>query len=54
MMWSKKTIKNKIVAILLIVCGLVPAFIDKDITAEIMMLLFAIPLFFAKDNWIMM
>ncbi len=48
-----KTLKNKVYAVLLLVCGYVPVLIDNDATVFVFMLMFAGPLFFAKENWIM-
>lgn len=47
-----KTLKNKLYAILLLVCGYMPVLIDKDGTALVFFGCIAIPLFFAKENWI--
>lgn len=52
-MWKAKTLKNKVVAVTLIICGILSLTFDTDATATVMILLFAIPLFFAKENWIM-
>jgi len=47
-----KTIKNKLVALSLILVGLAPTILDRDSTALIFFSIIAIPLFFAKENWI--
>ena len=47
-----KTLKNKIYAIALLICGCIPIFIDGDVTMLIFFGCIAIPLFFAKKNWI--
>ncbi len=48
-----KLFKNKIYAILFEVLGLISVPLgDGDITALIFLQIFAIPLFFAKENWI--
>lgn len=47
-----KTLKNKIYAVVLLICGYLPVIIDKDATALVFFAFIAIPLFFAKENWI--
>jgi hypothetical protein len=47
-----KTTQNKIHALILILIGLVPIWLDNDATAFVFLLIFAVPLFFAKENWI--
>lgn len=47
-----KTLKNKLYAIILLICGYLPVLIDKDATALVSFAFIAIPLFFAKENWI--
>lgn len=47
-----KTLKNKLYAITLLACGYVPVLIDNDGTALVFFGMIAIPLFFAKENWI--
>lgn len=47
-----KTLKNKICSILLLGCGYVPVLIDHDGTALVVFACIAIPMFFAKENWI--
>ena len=46
-----KTLKNKLYAVVFI-CGYLPVLIDKDATALVFFAFIAIPLFFAKENWI--
>lgn len=48
----RKTWMNKVVAIALLAISLVPVVIYQEGTAFILMLFIAIPMFFAKDNWI--
>ncbi len=36
----------------LLICGYLPVLIDKDATALVFFAFIAIPLFFAKENWI--
>ena len=47
-----KTWKNKLSAIILLACGYVGVLIDNDATALVLFTMFAVPLFFAKKNWI--
>lgn len=47
-----KTLKNKMYATLLMIAGVVPTMIDGDATFLVFAGCIAIPLFFAKDNWI--
>lgn len=47
-----KTWKNKLSAITLLGCGYMSVLIENDATAFVFMAMFAVPLFFAKENWI--
>lgn len=47
-----KTLKNKLCAVVLLICGYLSVLIDKDATALVFLALIAVPLFFAKENWI--
>lgn len=47
-----KTLKNKLYAVALLICGYLPVLIDKDAAALVFFAFIAIPLFFAKENWI--
>ena len=48
-----KTLKNKIYAIVLVGIGVAAIFLlEEGIGVLIFMLMFAVPLFFAKENWI--
>ncbi len=47
-----KTRKNKLYAVVLLICGYLPVLIDNDATSLIFLALIAVPLFFAKENWI--
>lgn len=47
----KKTLKNKLSAIALILAGTVPVLLEGDGTALVFFSCIAIPLFFAKENW---
>lgn len=51
-LFNTKTLKNKLYSLLLIVCTLPVIFLEGDATATIFMGLIAIPVFFAKRNWI--
>lgn len=45
------TFKNKMMAILMVILSFIPVTIDSDITALVFVLMLAIPMFFAKENW---
>lgn len=47
-----ETLKNKICAIALLICGGISIFIEGDATVFIFMLIIAIPMFLSKKNWI--
>lgn len=47
-----KTLKNKLYALGLLTCGCIPTFMMDDATALVFIGMIAIPLFFAKENWI--
>ena len=50
---SMKTLKNKIYANVLVGIGVAATFLlEEGIGVLIFMLMFAVPLFFAKENWI--
>ena len=50
---SMKTLKNKIYALGLVGIGVAATFLlEEGIGVLIFMLMFAVPLFFAKKNWI--
>ncbi len=51
-LFDARTLKNKLCAILLILCTLPVVFLDGDATATVFMAFIAIPMFFAKENWI--
>lgn len=46
-----KTWKNKLSAIAMLGCGYMSVLIENDATAFVFLAMFAVPLFFAKDNW---
>lgn len=49
---DSRTLKNKLYALLLIGCTLPVIFLEGDATATIFVGTFAVPMFFAKENWI--
>ena len=46
-----ETFWNKVVALAMILCGMVPMIIDKDATALIVIGFIAVPMFFARTDW---
>jgi hypothetical protein len=52
-MWKRKLLKNKLYSLVLILIGLVSILIERDGTFFIFALMIGLPLFFAKENWIM-
>lgn len=48
----KETYMNKLMAIILLICGSVPVMIDGDGTFLLFAGIIAIYMFFAKENWI--
>ena len=51
-MWKRELLKNKVYSLLFILMGFLSVFIEYDATAFVFTLMFGIPLFFAKENWI--
>lgn len=51
-LYLRETWKNKVIALALIGLGLFSALLTGDGTGFVFLLLFAIPLFFAFENWI--
>lgn len=49
----RRTYKNKLCALALIILGIIATSIDKDATVLIFTLLLGIPLFFSRKNQIM-
>ena len=49
--YFKRTWKNKIFALILLLCGYIPMYVEKDATAFVFMLIFAVPLFFASKDY---
>ena len=50
--YFKRTWKNKITAIIFTIIGYLSMLPEGDGTAFVFLLMFAIPLFFAKENYI--
>jgi hypothetical protein len=50
--YLKRTWKNKVVALLIMLPGLIPVWLDGDATVLVLTLIAATPLFFAKQNYI--
>lgn len=48
--YLKRTWKNKLLAIFMLLVGTVPMFTEKDVTALVFIAIFAIPLFFTKTD----
>ena len=49
---DSRTLKNKLYALLLIGCTLPVMFLEGDATATVFVGFIAVPMFFAKENWI--
>lgn len=52
LLFNSRTLKNKLYALLLIGCTLPITFLEGDATATVCISLIAIPMFFAKENWV--
>lgn len=52
-MWKRELLKNKIYSFLFILLGALSILIEYDGTFFIFSLMFGLPLFFSKKNWIM-
>jgi hypothetical protein len=48
----RRTWKNKVAALVIAFAGYLSTFIDGDATAFVFLMLFAVPLFFARRNLI--
>ena len=46
------TWKNKLYAAGLLLCGCIPTFLEGDGMALVLLGTIAVPMFFAKENWI--
>lgn len=51
-MWKRELLRNKLYAILLVLVSLPLLILEKDGTVTLFMLFIAVPMFFAKTNWI--
>lgn len=47
-----KTLKNKVVALVIALPGILPLIIDGDATAFLLTLIISVPLFLSKEDWI--
>lgn len=47
-----KTLKNKLCAVGMLAVGYLTMLVDRDGTVLVFLAFIAIPLFFAKENWI--
>lgn len=52
-MWSPELVRNKLYALLLIACTLPVIFMEGDATATVFVSMIAVPMFFARENWIL-
>ena len=51
-MWKTELIKNKLVAVALLVLSIIPIIVDHDGTILIFTGVIAFGLFFSKENWV--
>ena len=52
LLFDSRTLKNELYAFLLIGCTLPIIFLEGDATATVFISMIAVPMFFAKENWI--
>lgn len=52
-MWKRELIRNKIYAVLMVLASLPVVILERDGTVLLFSLFFGVPMFFAKENWIM-
>lgn len=52
LLFNRRTLKNKLYALLLIGCTMPITFLEGDATATVCISLIAIPMFFTKENWV--
>ncbi len=52
MLLNSRTLKNKLYALLLIGCTIPITLLEGDATTTVFVGMFAVPMFFAKENWI--
>lgn len=50
--YLKRTWKNKVAALALALVGYLSTFIDGDATAFVFLLFIAVPMFFARNNFV--
>lgn len=51
--YFRRTLKNKFYALVLLSIGVIAFGVDRDATVLVFTSAIALPLFFAKDNWIL-
>ena len=51
-MWKRELLRNKIVAVTLVVAGVLMTLSGNDATVLVVTLMIGVPMFFAKENWI--
>lgn len=49
--YISRTWKNKLIAIAMICAGMAGVIIEKDATALVFMMFFAVPMFFSSRDW---
>ena len=52
-MWRRELMRNKLYSIMLILLGALSILIEYDGTFFVFALVLGLPLFFARENWIM-
>lgn len=52
LLFDKRTLRNKLYAFLLIGCTLPLTFLEEDATMTAFVGMIAVPMFFARENWI--
>lgn len=50
--YLRKTWKNKVIAIAMILCGMLGVWVLEDATALVFILFIAIPMFFSRKDWV--
>ena len=51
-MFKPELLANKLFAISIMIVGLISVLVSEDITAAVFLFILALPLFFAKENYI--
>ena len=49
--YMRRTWKNKLIAIAIVCAGMLGVAVEKDGTALVLMLFFAVPMFFSRRDW---